>query len=89
MTFIALITFDLTDVNSSERQQFYQVLKLHGWIQLDHLTTAWKCRKQKSGRHSALLEIEEDLKYAKDISMLSRVDYAIQLSPDDLYQSYR
>lgn len=85
---IALITFDLTEATPTEREQFYQTLRQKRWLQLNNLTTAWKCRKQKAGRNSAILEIEQDLKYAKAVSLVSRVDYALQINAEDMKQSF-
>ena len=84
----ALITLDLIEATATEQARFDQILMHCGWLRLAELTTAWTCRKQKTGRHTAILAIEKDLKYAKDLSMISRVDYAIQLCPEAIHQSF-
>lgn len=87
--FNLLITLELTGVNATERAQFDKALFGLGWIKLRHISTTWKCRKQKAGRHAAIRSIEKDLQYAKDLSTASRVDYALQLNHEEIHQSFK
>ncbi|MBN1462629.1 MAG: hypothetical protein JW922_03005 [Paludibacteraceae bacterium] len=81
----ALITLDLPNVTEDQRNLFYQSLTENRWTKINCLTTAWKASfNDNVNKNNALIVLENDLQSAKTSSGVRRVEYAIQLSLDDV-----
>lgn len=85
MGYKALITIDLSSVDSKTREEFYEILKEKNWSKIDNLTTAWRASfNDEATRSGSISTLENDLKKAKEKSKANRVDYAIQLEKESI-----
>lgn len=76
----ALITIDLPNATSEQRELFYEVLAKAHWHKIKTLTTSWKAVfKDEITRARALNILKLDLTTAKTQSKVHQVEYAIQL----------
>ena len=81
MGFQALITFDLPGASNEKRDIFYKYLKEKDWVRIEQLTTSWEATfKENIPRLECIETLEAELKSAKEISNIRKVEYAIQLS---------
>ncbi len=85
MGYKVLVTLDLLEAATKEREEFYEVLKSENWIKISNLDTAWKINFQDGGTKTGIINIlKGHIKKAKEKSRLKRVDYAIQADLEDL-----
>jgi hypothetical protein len=85
MGYKALVTLDLLEAATKEREEFYEVLESENWIKISNLDTAWKINFIDGGtRIGAINTIKNDLEKAKQKSKTKRVDYAIQIDVNDV-----
>lgn len=85
MGYKALVTLDLLDATTKQREDFYETLKEEKWIKIPNLDTAWKISFSDGGtRDGAVNILKKHIKKAKEKSKVKRVDYAIQLDLNDL-----
>ncbi len=81
----ALITLDLNDATTQQRDTFYEKLKESQWSRVGRLTTTWKCSfKNGSSRLGASNVIISDIENARRIAKISEVEYAFQLAEEEI-----
>ncbi|OFX18538.1 MAG: hypothetical protein A2033_02430 [Bacteroidetes bacterium GWA2_31_9] len=81
----ALITLDLTDANGEQREKFYDVLKKEKWNKIPILTTAWTASfNDDVNRNKAIITLKAHLQKAKNESKIKKVEYAMQLSIENV-----
>jgi hypothetical protein len=77
----AMITLDLNDATTFQRNTFYEKLKEFKWTRVGRLTTTWKCSFQDGiSRNAATNEIISDIEKAKIHSKITEVEYAFQMA---------
>lgn len=84
MRYKALVTIDLPGATDVQRKEFYKELEKRNWEKLNKLTTAWKASKDGISRRLAIDELIRDLNAAKQISKVSKVEFAIQLDTEEV-----
>jgi hypothetical protein len=85
MGYKVLVTINLPNVTTQEREVFYEVLRIENWIKITNLDTAWKISFKDGGtRIGAINRIEADLKKAKEKSRIKKLYYAMQLDINEL-----
>lgn len=85
MGYKALVTLDLLEASSKQREDFYEVLKNEKWVKIPNLDTAWKISfADNVTRIEAIKIIQNHIRKAKEKSNVKRVDYALQLDLNDL-----
>ncbi len=81
----ALITLDLNDTTTPQRNTFYEKLKEYKWSRVGRLTTTWKCSFQNGiSRLDASNEIISDIENAKRFAKISEVEYAFQMAEEEI-----
>jgi len=85
MDYTALITIDLPGATDRERDKFYEKLKIARWVKLDNLTTAWQVGwGDDIPRDAAIKDLKNDIKNAKYLSGVNKVNYAFQVGKGSL-----
>lgn len=84
MRYKALVTIDLPGATDVQRKEFYKELEKRNWEKLNKLTTAWKASKDGISRTRAIDELIRDLNTAKQISRVSKVEFALQLDVEQI-----
>lgn len=86
MGYKVLITFDLNNVTSTQRTEFYEKLKELKWSRVGKLTTTWKCSfVDNATRQGATNTIISNLKAAKlRAKITTNVEYAFQMDKIDI-----
>lgn len=80
-----LITLDLNDASTSQRQEFNSILEEHNWIKVGKLTTTWRCSFYDSvTRESAKNTILTRLQEAQDKTKIKEIEYAFQMDEDEV-----
>lgn len=80
MGYQLLITLDLNNATSEQRETFYGMLTEEKWIKLTNLTTAWRCSFSDGvNRIQAEKQIKSDLEKAMLKTKIKKVDYALQM----------
>lgn len=81
----ALITLDLNDATTQQRNTFYEKLKESHWSRVGRLTTTWKCSFQDgSSRIGTSNVIISDIENARRIAKISEVEYAFQMAEEEI-----
>lgn len=80
MGYKALVILELPEATEEQKAIFNQALSKELWFRIENLNAAWKIAfNQNWSRAGAIEAIESDLKKAKHISGVPRVEYALQL----------
>lgn len=85
MGYHALITLDFTGVTEGEKEVFSEILVNEKWVRVRNQANSWKVSFLPGvTRNGAISTLENDLQKAKHASLVTRVDYAIQLDTEEL-----
>lgn len=80
MGYKALVILELPDASEEQKNIVNQVLSKELWFKIQNLHMAWEISfNQNWSRGSAIEAIKNDLKKAKEISGVQRMEYAMQL----------
>lgn len=80
MGYKALVILELPDATEEQKDIFHAVLIKELWFKIQNLNSAWEISfNQNWSRGSAVEAIESDLRKAKEISGVQRMEYALQL----------
>lgn len=81
-----LITLDLNDATTKQRQDFNLKLQELKWNKIGKLTTTWKCKFRNGAiRSSVAKAILNDIEEAKKSSSIQEVEYALQMAEEDIF----
>ena len=80
MGYKALVILELPDATEEQKNIFNNVLSKELWFKIKNLNMAWEISfNQNWSRGGAIEAIENDLKKAKKISGVKRMEYTMQL----------
>lgn len=80
MGYKALVILELPDATEEQKNIFNHVLSKELWFKIQNLNMAWEISfNQNWSRGGAIEAIKNDLKKAKEISGVKRMEYAMQL----------
>lgn len=85
MGYKALMTLDLENASTDQRDRVYELLRERKWYKLDDLTTAWRCQFNDGiSRSDAVADCKEDVRDAARHGNIRSYKAALQLGKGDV-----